>query len=75
MSDHDTRTDALCTTAGIYRSDCADQERFTLAVGDTFPSVPVAGKRSAGTWPSPLRTPQKQAMREKPSRKSKVRSK
>jgi hypothetical protein len=44
MGDHDTRTDALGTTPGIYRSDCADQERFTLTVGDTFPKCPSCRK-------------------------------
>ena len=39
-TDTDTRTDATCATDGIYRSDCADRERATLAVGDTFPSCP-----------------------------------
>ena len=42
-SDTDTRTDAACTAAGIYRSDSADQERVTLAVGDTFPRCPSTG--------------------------------
>jgi hypothetical protein len=32
-----TRTDTICTTTGIYRSDCADEERVTMAVGDPFP--------------------------------------
>jgi hypothetical protein len=39
-----TRTDAACATAGIYRSDCSDQERVTLAVGDTFPRCPSCRK-------------------------------
>ena len=43
-SDTDARTDAACTTAGIYRSDCSDQERVTLAVGDTFPRCPSCRK-------------------------------
>ena len=43
-SDTDARTDAACTTAGIYRSDCADQERVTLAVGDGFPKCPSCRK-------------------------------
>jgi hypothetical protein len=36
----DTRTGSTCATAGIYRSDCADQERVTLAVGDDLPKCP-----------------------------------
>lgn len=44
MSKSDTKTDADATTAGIYRSDCADQERVTLAVGDTFPKCPSCRK-------------------------------
>lgn len=43
-SDTDTRTDAACTTGGIYRSDCADQERVTLTVGDAFPRCPSCRK-------------------------------
>jgi hypothetical protein len=43
-SDTEDRTDAACMTAGIYRSDCADQERVTLAVGDTFPKCPSCRK-------------------------------
>jgi hypothetical protein len=43
-SDTDTRTDATCATAGIYRSSCADQERVTLAVGDHFPKCPSCRK-------------------------------
>jgi hypothetical protein len=43
-SDTDTRTDAACTTAGIYRSDCADQERVTLAIGDSSPRCPSCRK-------------------------------
>lgn len=43
-TDTDTRTGAAATTAGIYRSDCADQERATLAVGDTFPKCPSCRK-------------------------------
>jgi len=43
-SDTDTRTDVACTTAGIYRSDCADQERVTLAIGDNFPRCPSCRK-------------------------------
>ena len=46
-SDTDNRTDTACTTAGIYRSDCADQERVTLAVGDIFPKCPSC-RRAAG---------------------------
>jgi hypothetical protein len=38
------RTDVMCVTAGIYRSDCADQERVTLAVGDRFPKCPSCRK-------------------------------
>lgn len=40
----DTTTDTTCTTAGIYRSDCADQERVTMAVGDAFPKCPSCRK-------------------------------
>ena len=43
-SDTDTRTDAASTTAGIYRSDCADQERVTLVIGDFFPKCPSCRK-------------------------------
>jgi len=43
-SDHDTRTDAACMTAGIYRTDCADQERVTMAVGDIFAKCPSCRK-------------------------------
>jgi hypothetical protein len=39
-----TRTEGACATAGIYRSDCADQERATLAVGDIFPKCPSCRK-------------------------------
>jgi hypothetical protein len=38
------RTDAICMAAGIYRSECADQERATLAVGDSFPKCPSCRK-------------------------------
>jgi len=50
MSDTDTdsRTGTSCVTAGIYRSDCADQERVTMAVGDTFPKCPSC--RKAVAW-------------------------
>ena len=41
----DARTDNTCTTAGIYRSDCADKERVTLAVGDSFPRCPSCRKK------------------------------
>ena len=46
MSETDTaiRSGASCVTAGIYRSDCADQERVTMAVGDTFPKCPSCRK-------------------------------
>lgn len=47
-TDADTRTDTTCTTAGIYRSACADQERVTMAVGDTFPKCPSC--RKAVSW-------------------------
>jgi hypothetical protein len=51
--DTDTKTDIRCTTAGIYRSDCADQERVTIAVGEPFPRCPscrkVVGWRLAAT--------------------------
>ena len=40
----DAGTDTTCPTAGIYRSDCADQERVTLAVGDHFPKCPSCRK-------------------------------
>jgi hypothetical protein len=40
----DIRTETACTTAGIYRSDCADQERVTLAVGEEFPKCPSCRK-------------------------------
>lgn len=43
--DSDQVTDATCSTAGIYRSECADEERVTLAVGDTFPKCPACRKR------------------------------
>ena len=43
-SETDTRSDTICTTAGIYRSDCADRERVTLAVGDAFPKCPSCRK-------------------------------
>jgi hypothetical protein len=43
-SETDNRTDCTCTTAGIYRSDCADQERVTLAVGDHFAKCPSCRK-------------------------------
>ena len=39
-----TRTDTICRVAGIYRSDCADQERVTMAVGGTFPRCPSCRK-------------------------------
>ncbi len=43
-SDTDARTDAACEIAGIYRSDCAHQERVTVAVGDAFPKCPSCRK-------------------------------
>jgi len=43
-SDTETRTDTICTQAGIYRSDCADQDRVTMAVGETFPRCPSCKK-------------------------------
>jgi hypothetical protein len=43
-SETDARTDAACEIAGIYRSDCADQERVTVTVGDTFPKCPSCRK-------------------------------
>lgn len=43
-SETDTRTDTTCVTAGIYRSNCADEERVTLAVGDNFPKCPSCRK-------------------------------
>ncbi len=43
-NDTESRTDHACTAAGIYRSDCADQERVTLAVGDVFPKCPSCRK-------------------------------
>jgi hypothetical protein len=39
-----TRTDTICMTAGIYRSDCADQERVTMAAGDPYPKCPSCRK-------------------------------
>ena len=47
-NDMDTKTETTCTTAGIYRSDCADQERVTMAVGDVFPRCPSC--RKAVSW-------------------------
>jgi hypothetical protein len=47
-SDTDTKTDTTCDTAGIYRSDCADQERVTMAIGGTFPRCPSC--RKAAGW-------------------------
>jgi len=44
----DSKTDTTCVTAGIYRSDCADEERVTLAVGDQFPKCPSC--RKAVAW-------------------------
>jgi hypothetical protein len=43
-SETESKTDAVCATAGIYRSGCADQERITLAVGDQFPKCPSCRK-------------------------------
>jgi hypothetical protein len=43
-----TRTDSTCTTSGIYRSECADQERVTLGEGDSFPKCPSC--RKAVNW-------------------------
>lgn len=43
-SETDNRTDAACTAAGIYRSDCADHERVTVAIGDIFPRCPSCRK-------------------------------
>jgi hypothetical protein len=43
-SDTDTRTNATCAIAGIYRGDCSDQERITLGVGDLFPKCPSCRK-------------------------------
>ena len=39
-----TRSDTICITAGIYWSDCADEEPVTMAVGDTFPKCPRSRK-------------------------------
>jgi len=39
-----TRTDAICISASIYRNDCADEERFTVPVGDTFRKCPSCRK-------------------------------
>jgi hypothetical protein len=39
-----TRTDTICMTAGIYRSDCADEERVTMAVEVRFPKCPSCRK-------------------------------
>ncbi len=47
-SEADTRTEGTCLVAGIYRSDCADKERVTLAVGDRFPKCPSC--RKAVCW-------------------------
>ena len=47
-SDTDARTDATCEIAGIYRSTCSDEERVTLAVGETFPRCPSC--RKAAGW-------------------------
>ncbi len=44
MSEIGTKTENRCTTAGIYRSDCADQERVTLVIGDHFPKCPSCRK-------------------------------
>lgn len=43
-SETETRTDNTCLTAGIYRSECSDEERVMLAVGDTFPRCPSCRK-------------------------------
>ena len=40
----ESRTDSKCLTAGIFRSDCSDQERTTLNVGDPFPKCPSCKK-------------------------------
>ena len=47
-SETESRTGLTCTVAGIYRSDCADEERVTLAVGDEFPKCPSC--RHAVGW-------------------------
>jgi hypothetical protein len=47
-SETDARTDGICKTAGIYRSDCTDQERVTLAAGDHYPKGPSC--RCAVGW-------------------------
>jgi hypothetical protein len=36
----DTKSGTICVTAGIYRSDCADEERVTMAVGEIFSKCP-----------------------------------
>jgi len=45
-----TRTDTSCPAAGIYRSDCADQERVTWLPGILSQRVQAAGKPSDGIW-------------------------
>jgi hypothetical protein len=43
-SDTQAKTDGTCLTAGIYRSDCSDEERVTLVAGETFPKCPSCRK-------------------------------
>jgi hypothetical protein len=38
------RTGTTALAAGIYRSDCADQEQVTLDAGDNFPKCPSCWK-------------------------------
>lgn len=44
QSDTEIRTDTTCTTAGIYRSECPDEERVTVVVGEPFPKCPSCRK-------------------------------
>jgi hypothetical protein len=43
----ESKTGTACTVAGIYRSDCADEERVTLVAGDEFPKCPSC-RRAVG---------------------------
>jgi hypothetical protein len=52
-SDTESRTGTTCTVAGIYRSDCADEERVTLALETNSRNAPAVGMPWAGTWRSP----------------------
>jgi hypothetical protein len=44
QSDTQVRTDNACAASGIYRSECSDEERVTMTVGDTFPRCPSCRK-------------------------------